>query len=146
MKIEIADMTQAHINGVVNVENQSFTLPWSEKSFIDELNNPIAKYFVAIADDMVVGYIGMWEISGQCDINNVAVLPGFRRQKIGHKLLSHTISYCRNNNLSPITLEVKETNIPAQELYKSFSFKKIGQRKKYYADTGEDALIYSLEI
>ena len=146
MKIEIQNMTNAHISGVVNVENNSFSLPWSEKSFVDELNNPISKYFVAIIDDTVAGYIGMWEISGQCDITNIAVLPRFRRKKIGYGLLSHTISYCTNNNLSPITLEVRKSNIPAQELYKSFGFKVIGNRKKYYADTGEDALILSLDL
>lgn len=146
MKIEIVEMTEDLIKYVHNIEVQSFSTPWSEKSFLDELNNSAAYYFVALAEDFPAGYVGMWEISGQCDITNIAVLPDYRGKGIGSALLTHLIEKCKKQLLSPITLEVREHNVPAIELYKSFHFKPIGFRKKYYSDTGEDAIIMSLEI
>ena len=142
--INIVEMSEKHLYDVYNVEINSFNKPWSLKSFEDELKNDAAKYFVATVEDTVAGYIGMWEIAGQCDITNVAVLPEFRRIGVGKKLIEHLIQYCKNKELSPIFLEVRKSNEPAKSLYADFGFKEVGTRKKYYADTGEDAIIMSL--
>lgn len=142
--IEIIEMSEKHVYDVYNVEINSFSKPWSLKSFEDELKNSAAKYFVATIEDVVAGYIGMWEMSGQCDITNVAVLPEFRRKGVGKKLIEHLIQYCKNMQLSPIFLEVRKSNEPAKSLYTGFGFKEVGIRKKYYSDTGEDAIIMSL--
>ena len=142
--INIVEMSEKHIHDVYNVEINSFNKPWSLKSFQDELKNNAAKYFVAVVDGSVAGYIGMWKIAGQCDITNVAVLPEFRRKGVGKKLIEHLIQYCKNKHLSPIFLEVRKSNEPAKSLYTGFGFKEVGIRKKYYTDTGEDAIIMSL--
>ena len=142
--IEIIEMSENNVQDVHNVETNSFSVPWSLNSFENELKNDAAKYFVALVDGVVAGYVGMWEISGQCDITNVAVLPAFRRKGVGKRLIEHLIQYCKNANLSPIFLEVRQSNEPAQSLYSGFGFKEVGTRKKYYSDTGEDAIIMSL--
>ena len=142
--IEIVRLEEKHIPDIMKVEHASFSIPWSEKSFRDELKNSIAVYFAAVCNSIAIGYIGMWQIAGQSDITNIAVLPEYRRNSVASKLLSSLIEFCRENELDPITLEVRETNIPAINLYSKFGFEKIGERKKYYADTGENALIMSL--
>ena len=142
--IEIIEMSENNVQDVYNVEANSFSVPWSLNSFENELKNDAAKYFVALVDGVVAGYVGMWEISGQCDITNVAVLPSFRRKGVGKRLIEHLIQYCKNANLSPIFLEVRQSNEPAKSLYSGFGFKEVGTRKKYYSDTGEDAIIMSL--
>ena len=142
--IEIIEMSENNVQDVHNVEINSFSVPWSLNSFENELKNDAAKYFVALVDGVVAGYVGMWEISGQCDITNVAVLPSFRRKGIGKRLIEHLIQYCKNANLSPIFLEVRQSNEPAKSLYSGFGFEEVGTRKKYYSDTGEDAIIMSL--
>lgn len=139
-------MDENLVKDVHNIEVNSFNKPWSYNSFINELNNPSTTYFVAYCNNTPAGYIGMWEIAGQCDITNVATLPQFRRQGVATGLISHLIEHCKNQNLSPLTLEVRETNTPAKNLYQSLGFKPIGFRKKYYSDTGEDAIIMSLEL
>ena len=144
--VKIVKMTEKDISGVYNVETNSFNKPWSLNSFRDELNNEIATYFIAIKENEVAGYIGMWAISGQCDITNIAVLPKYRRQGIGRKLINHLTAHCKSHALSPIFLEVRESNEAAKSLYSLMGFKIVGNRKKYYADTGEDAIIMSLEI
>ena len=130
--IEIVRLEEKHIPDIMKVEYASFSIPWSEKSFRDDLKNSIATYFTAICNEVAVGYIGMWQIAGQSDITNIAVLPEYRRNSVASKLLSSLIEFCRENELDPITLEVRETNIPAINLYSKFGFKKIGERKKYY--------------
>lgn len=142
--IEIVEMSEDNVHEVYNVEINSFNTPWSLNSFKNELKNSAAKYFVALVDGKVAGYIGMWEISGQCDITNVAVLPEFRRMGVGKRLIEHLIEYCKIKDLSPIFLEVRQSNEPAKSLYSGFGFKEVGTRKKYYADSGEDAIIMSL--
>lgn len=146
MNITIDYMTEDNLHDVWMVESSSFSHPWSEQSFKDELKNKAAKYLVAYSDMQVTGYVGMWEICGQCDITNIAVMPEFRRMGIGRKLLLSLIEYCQINSLSPITLEVRKTNTPAINLYRGMGFKDIGFRKKYYQDTGEDAIIMSYDV
>lgn len=142
MTVNIEKMSEKHIDGVMNVEVNSFSIPWSRQSFCDELENKLAVYFVAVdSTGNVAGYIGLWSVAGEGDITNIAVLPGFRKSGIGSKLLKKAISYCLENNLSRLTLEVRTTNIPAQNLYSKFGFSAIGIRKNYYADTHEDAVI-----
>ncbi len=146
MEIIIRTMSRELIDDVYEIEKSSFNTPWSRKSFEDELSNPNAVYFVATYDEKGAGYLGGWVIADQYDINNIAVLPEFRRCGIASELLKTLISFCKENKLSPITLEVRESNEAAQALYKSFGFKPIGTRNKYYRDTGEDAIIMALEI
>ncbi len=146
MRFNIRPMTEADIEGIMLVETASFSIPWSEKSFYDELKNPVAVYFVAECDGRVAGYIGMWDISGEGDITNVAVLPEFRGMGAGGSLLRAMISECKKRGLSYLTLEVRCSNAVAISMYKSFGFKNVGTRKKYYADNGEDAIIMTLEL
>ncbi|MBP3361947.1 MAG: ribosomal protein S18-alanine N-acetyltransferase [Clostridia bacterium] len=146
MEIKITQASPENLDGITAVENASFTIPWSRKSFEAELNNETAVYFIASDGSTVTGYAGMWKISGQCDITNIAVLPEYRNKGIGSALLCRLTDYCRENSLSPITLEVRESNLPAQGLYKKFGFEPVGRRKRYYADTDEDAIIMSLSL
>ena len=142
MSITIEPMCESHLDGIMNVEKNSFTIPWSRQSFVDELNNSLAVYFVATdSTEGAIGYIGFWNVAGECDITNIAVLPSFRKSGIGSRLLSEAISYCKKNTLSRLTLEVRITNTPARSLYSKFGFTEIGIRKNYYADTKEDAII-----
>lgn len=139
-------MDQSHIDDVCDIEKSSFTKPWSRKSFEEELKNSNAVYSVAMVEEKSLGYIGGWIIQDQYDINNIAVLPQFRNRGIAKALLSHTIDFCTQKKLTQITLEVRQSNEPAKALYGSFGFIPVGIRKKYYSDTGEDAIIMALQL
>ena len=78
---------------------------------------------------------------GEADITNIAVHPNYRNLTIGSKLLSSLISLCENLDCSLINLEVRSSNIPAQNLYKKFLFIENGLRKGYYTDNKEDAVL-----
>lgn len=140
--IEIVDMNLSHVDGMVELENATFHLPWTRADFEREVNeNKMAVYKVAISDGRVVGYAGMWHIVNEGHITNIAVLEDYRKQGIGDMLLEALFDVATEREMIGITLEVKISNLAAQRLYTKKGFRPEGFRKKYYQDTGEDAVI-----
>lgn len=130
------------IDNVVDVENNCFIIPWSRNSFIKELvENDIALYLVAKIENIAVGYIGVWRIQNEGHITNVAVHSDFRGRGIGNMLVSGLLSLCEKEGIDAFTLEVRRSNLIAQNLYKKFQFAECGIRKGYYQDNKEDAII-----
>lgn len=140
--IEITKMTLDDIDEIMKIEHLSFNIPWTRAAFVSEvLSNDIAEYIVSKINGKIVGYAGMWRVLDEGHITNIAVHPDFRRKKIATQMVEELIKIARENDIAKLTLEVRESNILAQELYKKFGFLVLGKRKQYYADTREDALI-----
>lgn len=140
--MEIEKMELKHIDGVMVVEHLSFTIPWSRESFEQELvANNFAYYIVAVENDVVVGYAGMWKIQDEGHITNVAVHPEFRGAHIGKKLMVELIKLAKDMGVISMTLEVRKSNYIARNLYESLGFTDAGMRKGYYTDNREDAVI-----
>ena len=138
---KIIPMTSDHIEQVVKLEEVTFHIPWTRADFERELNeNKMAIYFVAVIDEKVVGYAGLWHVVTEGHITNIAVLEDYRRMGIGAAFIEKIIETAKENEMIGITLEVRISNIPAQKLYTKYGFKPEGFRKKYQ-DTGEDAVI-----
>lgn len=140
-EITYREMEIADIDGVVMVENQSFTSPWSRQSFYDELKNQLAHYLLAVMEDTVIGYVGMWLIIDEAHITNVAVLPRYRKLGIGKCIMQKALDIAKARGAVSMTLEVRPSNTPAMALYKKLGFEHAGVRKNYYEDTQEDAII-----
>lgn len=145
MKITYNLMTSNDINEVYKISKSSFSIPWSIESINSEMNNPLAKYIVAKDEDsnLVVGFVGIWIVVGEGSITNIAVNPKYRGNGIGSKLLSSLINLCSDLNCTLINLEVRESNYPAQNLYKKYGFIVDGIRKGYYEDNKENAILMS---
>lgn len=143
MKIDYSLMGENHANGVYELSKECFAIPWTLESINNELNNPLAKYVIAqdLSTGEVVGFVGVWIIAGEGDITNIAVSSKYRKLGIASNLLIKLFDVCKTFNCEDITLEVRASNIPAQNLYKKFNFKEEGIRKGYYSDNGEDAII-----
>ncbi len=139
-------MTDGDICEIAELEKQCFTVAWSEKSFRDEMKNSLAVYHVAKDNGKCIGYAGFWNVSGEGDITNVAVLPEYRKQGIGSMLIKNMINTAVELNIELLTLEVRKSNIAAQALYSKYGFRIIGERKRYYSDNGEDAWIMTKSI
>lgn len=137
----IRRMTEADVDGVAAVEAATFPTPWSRDAFASEMKNVAARYLVAEKDGRVIGYAGAWIILDESHITNIAVLQAERGQGIGRALTHGLLQYLSNLGAAYATLEVRKSNEVAQNLYKSLGFIKLGVRKRYYEDNGEDALI-----
>ena len=140
-EIIIRRMTMADVDGVAAVEAATFPTPWSRDAFASEMKNVAARYLVAVKEGKVIGYAGAWIILDESHITNIAVLAAHRGQKIGRRLTEGLMQYLSNLGAAYVTLEVRKSNEVAQNLYKSLGFIKLGVRKRYYEDNGEDALI-----
>ncbi|MGX4598214.1 ribosomal protein S18-alanine N-acetyltransferase [Faecalimicrobium sp. JNUCC 81] len=134
-------MTSKDIDGVFEVEKNCFEHHWSKDAFSKELKNDVARYLVAKIDGKVVGYVGIWFVMDEGHITNVAVHSDYRGRKIGDELVKKLVKLCKENKIVSMTLEVRVSNIVAQNLYKKYGFKLAGIRKEYYSDNKEDAMI-----
>ena len=134
-------MIEENIPQIAEIEKASFSKPWSEKSITESFLSQSNIFFVAEINGKIVGYIGMTLSIDEGYILNVAVLPQYRKQGVGRKLVESLISFGENNKLVFITLEVRESNIPAISLYTQYGFSQVGKRKNYYSNPSEDALL-----
>lgn len=142
MDIIVRKMEESDLDRIMEVEKSCFTTPWSRYSFLLEITkNQLARYFVAEVDGVVAGYGGMWLILDECHITNIAVSEEYRRLGLGKKLLEELIKLCEKNEVRSMTLEVREDNEAAKDLYKSHGFIENGRRTNYYQDVGKDAII-----
>jgi len=144
--LTITTMHKNHIPEIIEIERVSFSTPWSELSFINEIYNPNSTAYVALSDTTVVGYIWLKQIKDEGHILNLAVHPKFRRQGIAKVLVSKALETFRANKCNFIYLEVRVSNIQARKLYEDFGFKPVGIRKNYYILPLEDAVIMLLQI
>jgi len=135
-------LTIHDVDEIVQIDQASFTAPWSKEAFIQELTmNPYAIYIGMEIEGRLVGYGGVWVIIDEAHITNIAVLPGFRGMKLGEKLMTKLLETIFVKGGKTVTLEVRVSNYVAQNLYRKFGFQNGGIRKGYYSDNHEDALV-----
>lgn len=144
--IRIVPMTKELIEDVCSIEKECFSVPWNYNMLFSELDNPTARFFVALCGEEAVGYAGMYNICGECGMANIAVLPCFRRRGIAGMLLSALEETARTENADFLTLEVRKSNTAAIALYDSHGFVNVGERKNYYSSPAENALLMTLNF
>ncbi len=146
--IIIEKMALCHINEISLLEKECFSVPWSEGALKTELDNGFARFLVAVVEGKIAGYIGAHNILGEVYITNVAVFPKFRRKGVGKKLIASLTELAVQENAEFITLEVRKTNSSAISLYEKTGFQTVGERKNFYENPREDAVLmtYYLKI
>jgi ribosomal-protein-alanine N-acetyltransferase len=146
MNLFIRKMTLEDIPAIVQLDQISFSLPWPERSFRFELtDNPASRCWVAEADGRVVGMVVAWLFVDEAHIATIATHPEYRRQGIARKLLTFTLRSAMQEGAQRSFLEVRESNVAAQEMYHKFGYEQVGRRKRYYRDNDEDAILMNLE-
>ncbi len=139
MKALIRPMEEKDLDVVVQMEKEIFIDAWSRVSFQTELQDKDYSYpMILEADEEIAGYAIVWSFFKEVHIANFAIHPSFRRKGLGKYLLEYILK--KFNDAEFAFLEVRRSNLAAIKLYRSFDFKTIGIRKRYYRD-GEDALV-----
>jgi ribosomal-protein-alanine N-acetyltransferase len=141
----IVNMTADHVSQVAALEKVCFSDPWSVNSVASELNNKLSLWLVAMEDDTVTGYIGSQTCCDETDMMNVAVHPDYRRRGIAEALVNALVEELKARESRCLTLEVRASNEPAQQLYEKLGFTQVGRRPNYYRNPKEDALILRKE-
>lgn len=157
----IREMMPEDVKQVAAIEAQCFSLPWSEKSFLDSISRDDTVFLVAESESItegatvpadrghsskIRGYIGMYISFEEGEITNVAVSLEYRNQGIGDALVTAIRSAGKEKKLERIVLEVRVSNTSALSLYKRKGFTELGIRKNFYEKPTEDAIIMACEI
>lgn len=138
----IRKMTNDDVPAVHAIEQAVFPTPWTLDSFYYEMNeNQFAHYLVAEYEGEIVGFCGVWLVIDAAQITNVAVVEKMRGKKLGEALMQEAIRMAKEANMDVMTLEVRVSNVVAQNLYRKLGFQDGSIRKGYYSDNGEDALL-----
>ena len=140
--LAISAMLPADIPAVLEIERSSFSTVWPADAFVNELStNKLAHYFVGRLEGRVVAYGGIWAILEDSHVTTIAVAPEHRGRRFGEVLLLHLIDEALERGASWMTLEVRESNAVAQQLYRKYGFTTVTVRRGYYSDDNESALI-----
>jgi ribosomal-protein-alanine N-acetyltransferase len=138
----VGAMQLSDIPAVHEIERRSFSTPWPAYAFEQELTgNRLARYEVARAAGVVVGFAGVWLMVDEAHITTFGVHPDWRRQGVGRRLMLRMLELANELGARRLTLEVRVSNRAAQALYRAFGFEVTGRRPRYYTDDGEDAFV-----
>ena len=143
----IRPMTRSDVSRVHEIECACFRSPWSKNALLGELRNDVAHYLVMELGGELIGYGGMWVLFEEAHVTNVAILPDYRGQGRGRRLMLAMMRHALKRGAEKMTLEVRESNTVAQRLYAGLDFEQNGFRAGYYSDTGEGAkLLWNNDI
>ena len=137
----IRKMTADDVKHAAEIEKLCFVHPWSEQSIKDEMDKENSVFLMAFENDYPIGYVGLSVVFDEGYMGNLAVVENYRRKGTGRALMNQLISECLKLDLAFATLEVRASNTPAVNLYKSLGFDEVGRRKNYYKEPLEDALL-----
>ena len=138
--------TKDDLKSISKLEEMCINPPWSYKSLCDFADCPTSRILVASYNNEVYGYITYSQVLDEVQIANIAVHPEQRRLGIAENLLKSLYANSTKNGISLITLEVRESNEPAIQLYNKCGYKEVGRRKKYYSSPSEDAILMNLTL
>jgi ribosomal-protein-alanine N-acetyltransferase len=145
MSERIVKMRPEHLPEILSIERSSFPDPWSENMFREEMKEDGRRIFLVLeSDGKVAGYAVGWVVLDEFHLGNIAVVAEKRRSGYGRRLLEEILKQVYQLGCRMASLEVRSSNESAVELYKTFGFRPIAIRKKYYQN--EDALVMMSEI
>ncbi len=141
VRVHIRWMIRRDMPEILGIESESFEFPWSEEDFINCLRQRNCIGMVAEHDDHVVGFM-IYELNKtRIQVLNFAVAESRRRRGVGTQMMAKLIGKLSSQRRSRITLEVRETNLPAQLFFRAAGFRAVSVLREYYADTPEDAYL-----
>ena len=142
MEIFISDVRACDISKIAEIEQQCFSMPWTEEQLKTQLKDSRHEFIAAYSEKGdILGYVGMMYILDEGYISNVAVAPKYRRQGIADRIIERLCCICDKLELSFVTLEVRAGNEAAISLYSKNGFTPVGRRKNYYDLPKEDAIL-----
>lgn len=145
--VKVRRMEMHDLGRVMEIEHQSYTMPWTDATFRGLLRRADADLFVAeTAEGALAGYAVAWAVLDQGELGNVAVAPEWRHRGIAHHLLDAVIRRCNERGVKELFLEVRVSNSTARQLYLSYGFRDVGRRRNYYMEPVEDALVMRKDL
>jgi ribosomal-protein-alanine N-acetyltransferase len=140
----IRPMVARDADEVLKIDLLSFSNNWIKEGYLQDLKNPHTFYLVVEESGKIVGYAGMIVVEEESHLTSLAIHPNLRRRGLGRSLFEEMLRAAMLKGAEKMTLEVKVGNVVAQKMYEQYGFVQIAYIKGYYRDTGEDAVVMSL--
>jgi ribosomal-protein-alanine N-acetyltransferase len=155
ISLTLQPLTDPLLPAAVELDRQCFGQLWSLEGYRREIESPNSELLALVGQEEAEAKEGSvqsppqpllalgcyWAIADEAHITILAVDPTYQRQGLGQAMLVVLLTSARQRDLQWATLEVRISNQSALYLYKKFGFQEAGRRKRYYQDTGEDALV-----
>ena len=142
----VCDAREEDLPAIEALEQRCFSIPWTREMLLYQLTDP-GHFFLAARDgDTVAGYIGVQHVLDEGYVTNVCTAPEYRRRGVGRAQLEAALARARQLELSFLSLEVRDGNVPARGLYEAMGFHAVGRRKNYYEKPVEDAIIMTVQM
>ena len=138
-------MRREDISAVEKIERRVFSRPWSKQAFLDAMQQDTL-FVVALEQEMIAGYCGMYCSFAEGEITNVAVDPQYQGQGIGRAMMEYFLEQAGRRGIDRILLEVRISNANAIHLYETLGFRNCGVRKGLYEMPREDGMVMSLDV
>lgn len=141
--IQIREMQIDDLEQVMPIEEENFSVPWTETGFFTYLLRSDAMFLAAEEEGEVLGYCGVLLVLDEGDITSVSVKKNRHREGIGKLLIEALIQKTGREGVGVLHLEVRQSNAAAIALYEKMGFVRDGLRKNYYEAPTEDAVLMS---
>lgn len=128
---------------VESLEQQNFSDPWGMHTLISTLEQAHGNIWVIREQAQVIAYLIFYIMGDEVEVARIVVHRDYQGQGYGKELMKKLLDFSKEANLKQVVLEVRESNVPAINLYKNQGFLNLGIRKKYYTNPVEDALVMS---
>lgn len=147
-QLAIEPMREADVPTVQSIERDIFSTPWPRNAYYRELSSRNSAYYIVLrrypeegAEGELIGYGGMWRMYDEAHVTTIGVRQDLQHSGLGRILFAGLVQAAYDMGAKWVTLEVRTSNDNAQRMYEGFGFKIIGQRRGYYTDNGEDAIV-----
>lgn len=135
-KVETSDLA-----AILELEGVSFPTPWTLEMYLAEMTREGALFLAAREMEATVAYLCAFTVLDEGHLMKIAVAPEHRRRGLGRRLMDAMFREFRARGVAEVWLEVRDRNFAGRAFYRALEFEEIGRRRKYYSDTGEDALV-----
>ncbi|MUM78271.1 ribosomal-protein-alanine N-acetyltransferase [Pseudodesulfovibrio sp. F-1] len=142
----VVALGESDMDELMRLERLCFAYHWTREQFAMGLERGVYRVLGMRQGGRLAGYIAFSLVEDEMEILNLAVHPEHRRCGIGAALLARALEVCAKKGVAKSFLDVKASNVAAIDLYLKFGYEQIGVRKRYYPDTGDDALLFRHEI
>lgn len=146
MSEAVVALGDADMEELVALERLCFDYHWTREQFAMGLERGVYRILGIRCQGRLAGYIAFSLVADEMEILNLAVHPDFRRRGFGAALLRRALDICAKKGIARSFLDVKASNGAAIDLYRKFGYERIGVRKRYYPDTGDDALLFRHDL
>ncbi len=151
LEIQVRRMVPPDLGDVLELQSQAFTHPWSVELFKREMTHDWST--ILLAEDRpaggprrILGFLIYWLVHDELHVLNLATAPAHRRRGVARALMASTMEAAQKHRCALATLEVRRSNDPAIQLYRSFGFRAVGIRPNYYVDEREDAIVMTADL